>query len=662
MAFKFAVFCNLLSSLEDIWRRDPPYLPADRQERLRRETENWFKAHRRSIDSLDAVSTVALLSSLLPERRTDRVYGLQNSTLARTLCRSLSLSSSRSSDLQAYKIPGNGDLAECLERVLRGGGPPALPVVTVEEVDHILLALAQECRFSDPALQRPPESSATRYTSLSNIFQRLHPGEAKWLVRLILKNFSPVVLDEGLVLKSLHYLLPDILRFQHNFDVAVETLKGPLREFHSCPDAKSRPLLRRLVSSAIKPVVGVKIARSTFCKARSIDHCLKMTEKYRWMIERKYDGEYCEIHIDLTKGDDWLKIFSKSGKDSTMDRKPLRNTLRKCFQIGTSRCKIQRQCVVLGELVVYDDQQKQVMPFHKIRKHVTRSGVFLGTDKNSPPRDHEHLMIIFFDLLVHDDAIVMNRPIEERKAALNSLYIKKQGRAVTAESKVLDFSDSDSKRKLMNHLAASVAARHEGLVLKPCGMPYFALPTESSGRTSSVIKLKKDYIEGLGDEADFAVIGASYKVQEALKGACKPSGYTHYHLGCLVNKDEVERFQVRPRYKIVGTIGRDQCIPPPILEKANNLARLHGEAYASSLAPTAFDVEASNTILMDVCFRKPLVFEVLGSSFDKSSNTDFWMLRHPRVRKLHEDRSLMREGEFFNRDGLRLAIEEIRRH
>ncbi len=32
------------------------------------------------------------------------------------------------------------------------------------------------------------------------------------------------------------------------------------------------------------------------------------------------------------------------------------------------------------------------------------------------------------------------------------------------------------------------------------------------------------------------------------------------------------------------------------------------------------------------------------------------------VRKLHEDRSLIRSGEFFNADGLRLAIEEIRRY
>ena len=32
------------------------------------------------------------------------------------------------------------------------------------------------------------------------------------------------------------------------------------------------------------------------------------------------------------------------------------------------------------------------------------------------------------------------------------------------------------------------------------------------------------------------------------------------------------------------------------------------------------------------------------------------------VRKLHEDRSLIRDGEFFNAEGLRLSIEEIKPH
>ncbi|MFH5926578.1 hypothetical protein [Roseomonas xinghualingensis] len=32
------------------------------------------------------------------------------------------------------------------------------------------------------------------------------------------------------------------------------------------------------------------------------------------------------------------------------------------------------------------------------------------------------------------------------------------------------------------------------------------------------------------------------------------------------------------------------------------------------------------------------------------------------MRNLHEDRSLIREGEFFNADGLRLRIEELKPH
>ena len=32
------------------------------------------------------------------------------------------------------------------------------------------------------------------------------------------------------------------------------------------------------------------------------------------------------------------------------------------------------------------------------------------------------------------------------------------------------------------------------------------------------------------------------------------------------------------------------------------------------------------------------------------------------VRKLHEDRSIIRDGEFFNAEGLKLAIEEVRLH
>ncbi|KAF4555117.1 ATP dependent DNA ligase domain-containing protein 1 [Elsinoe fawcettii] len=637
MSFKFSVFCHLLSSLEDIHRRDPPLLPIDRDARVIKETQSWFKAHRRAIDGLDTAGAAALLSSFLPERRTDRVYGMQHTTLARTLCRSLGLSSIRSRDLNAYKEAGHGDLADCLERVLDGGGPPALPAVTLEEVDKMFLALASGYRYSSPGVRDQHKPQVVPQVMLVNIIRRSMPNEAKWLVRLLLKDLSPVKLDEHLILKSLHFLLPDILRFQHDFDVAVQTLKGPFRKYPSCPDAQSATLLRKLVSGSYRPQVGIKISRSTFTKARSIDHCIQMTKQRRWMVERKYDGEYCEIHVDLSKGQNWLKIFSKSGKDSTEDRHALKDILRKSLAIDSENCKVKSKCVLLTEMVVYSEQEKQIMPFHKIRKYVPRSGTFLGTAKDSPRHHYEHLMVVFFDLLLHDDNNVMQKSLEERKSLLQGLVRKKVGRAIIAESKVLDFADSDSKRKLMNHLAASVAARHEGLVLKPCGRPYLAIPSED-GDSSTVIKLKKDYINGLGDEADLAVVGASYDAQLAISKGLSRNSYTHFHVGCLTNPDDVERYQARPCFKVVGTISADSCIPPTILPKAITLARLSAENYSPSTPPSSFDLTPDHP-RMDTTLRVPFVFEVLGSSYEKPSNCSYWMLRHPRVKKLHEDRT-----------------------
>ncbi|KAF2153438.1 hypothetical protein K461DRAFT_278248 [Myriangium duriaei CBS 260.36] len=637
MAFKFSVLCDLLQSLEDIHRHDPPLLLADRKTRQWRETDGWFKSHRRAIDGLDVVGAAALLSCLLPERRTDRVYGLQSNSLASNLARQLGFSASKTKDLNVFKRQGHGDLGDCLERVLTGGGPPALPVVTLGEIDRVLLDLASRNDFSSPAVKQRKTSTVDPLFLLANIVRRLHPVEAKWLVRIVLKDLSVTQLDERLILKSIHFLLPDILRFQQDFDAAVHTLKDRFATHQSCPDNQSATQIRKLVSASHRPIVGVKVSRSTFCKARSIDHCMKTVDKQHWMVERKYDGEFCEMHIDLSKGDDWLKIFSKSGKDSTQDRRALKTILKGTLAIGKKACKIKSECILLGEMVVYNEAEKQIMPFHTIRKYVQRSGTYIGVSRDSPRKTSEHLMIIFFDLLLLDDNVTMQKPAEERKALLNRLCITKTGQAIIVESKVLNFADQDSKRKLIEHFAAAVTDRHEGLVLKPCGRPY--LSTDPGERdTSTMIKLKKDYMDGLGDEADMAVIGASYNAQLASTKGLDCNSYTHFHVACLLNPEDVDRYQARARYKVVGTISCDGCIPPDVLPQANHLARLHKEAYHPGAAPSSFDVQ-TGTARIDVIFPEPFVFEVLGSSFEKPSDCNHWMLRHPRVKKLHSDRS-----------------------
>ena len=216
MPFPLAKFTALLESLEKVELRNPPLLPAPKAEALKVETERWFRSHRHTIDGLDVRGATALLSSMLPEQRTDRVYGVQAISLCRILCRSLGLRSDRTGDLQAYTQPNRGDLGACLQRVLKAGGPPARPPVTLEEVDDMLEALAGRCRFSDRSItvSFPPGSSEGRDKLLGDIFKRVTPVDGKWLVRLILKDFSPIRIHEFAVLRQFHFLLPGLLRFQ----------------------------------------------------------------------------------------------------------------------------------------------------------------------------------------------------------------------------------------------------------------------------------------------------------------------------------------------------------------------------------------------------------------------------------------------------------------
>lgn len=200
MSFKFAYFCDYLERCEEITCHDPPLLPSELRSRLCRQHATWFSSHHKAIDALDEFGTTALLSSFLPRRRKDRIYGLQSASLLKLLGRCLGLSASARQELASFQTPNNGDLGNCFQRLLRVRGPPALPSVTLQEVDNMLHALAAGSRFSARSVRRSFLPSASIDSSLSEVFMRLHPVEAKWLVRLILKDFAPVSLNERSIL------------------------------------------------------------------------------------------------------------------------------------------------------------------------------------------------------------------------------------------------------------------------------------------------------------------------------------------------------------------------------------------------------------------------------------------------------------------------------
>jgi DNA ligase-4 len=191
---------------------------------------------------------------------------------------------------------------------------------------------------------------------LLRLFRRLRSSETKWIIRMLSKNYSPAQVPETLAMSEFHFLLPDLLRFQSTIHAAVDLLSAStIRCMPIQPAADTRDRLREAARWELKPQVGTMATRPIYDKARSIRHCCQLASARRMSVERKYDGEYCQIHVALNESGTCIKIFSKSGRDSTIDRIGIHRPLRDSLGLNTKECKIKKQCMLEGELLVWND-------------------------------------------------------------------------------------------------------------------------------------------------------------------------------------------------------------------------------------------------------------------------------------------------------------------
>lgn len=506
--------------------------------------------------------------------------------------------------------------------------------MTVEEIDGALHRIASACHFSSPAVRssRASSESVDRLLELGGLYRRVSPRDAKWLTRLILKNYEPVVLEPTTVYRGLHPLLPTILKVQDDFAVAGRFLQDHARR----RGVTGADLSRDDLALRLKPKLGVKVGRQTWLKGRSIKHCLDMS-RGRVSCEQKMDGEYCQIHIDLSKGRNCIQIFSKSGKDSTKDRAALHAAIRKSLRIGEGSCPFKHGCILEGELVVYDDDEHRILEFEKIRKHVSRSGVFLGTEQDSQAHPHEQLMILYFDVLMIDDESLLGICQSQRFERLQKLVTCVQGRSQLVRRHIIDCDKRSAASDLRRVFAQCITERREGLVLK-ADDPYFDFSTKKRPYGSCCIKLKKEYIGSFGDVGDFAVVGARYEASRAKALDLPNIRWTHFYIGCLENKDEVERWHRPPRFVVTNVVKLNATQMKSFITHANPrfTTEDQNESIILKIVPSIDNGNRPSAV-----FTEPPVFDIRCFNFHRAGNTDFLSPRSPVVNKIHFDRTYL---------------------
>ncbi|KAJ4863964.1 ATP dependent DNA ligase domain-containing protein [Trichoderma breve] len=607
MPFPFSHVCDLLEA---------SYVLAKARKSSTSALIAWCSQHRNLIDAPDT-NLAALLSTLLPEKRTDRVYCIQANSLERVIGRGLMLGSSRLKELSVYKQPGLGlDLADCVERILTVTPNPTLPErlqVTAEEIDEALHSIAAQVRWSSPSIRvseatiaKPPARSG-----LEAVYRRLTAKEAKWFTRLVLKDFQPLVFDAYEVYRLCDPLLPSILKIREDFTIAIETMQRLRRETRSLYPDKSCIERERL--SSIKPQLSVKGGVMS--------------------VEAKVDGEYCQIHVDVSKGRRGIQIFSKSGKDSTEDRERLIGIIIGSLGIGKAGCNIKTECILEGELAVFSESQKKILPFHHIRKHVARRGRFMNTGQDSPPRPHEHLMIVYYDILLLDGQSLLNVRHSERFKLLEKLVRCDKGQAELIQRQIINTSHPMAVSALRNAFAKVITERGEGLVLKS-DQPYFNFSSDGTPFTNHCIKLKKDYIGRFGEVGDFAVVGAGFNAAKARSYNIENLKWTHFYVGCIDNREEVKRWNARPEFTVVNVVELNEAMLKSFSSFTNPKPVPVGENVETKLKAAA----GAQPTPMTVAFTNPPVFDMRCFSFDKAGDTNWWSLRFPSVAKIHFDR------------------------
>ncbi|KAI0128386.1 DNA ligase [Xylariales sp. AK1849] len=337
------------------------------------------------------------------------------------------------------------------------------------------------------------------------------PSEAKFIVRF-LEGKLRLGLAERTVLVSIGQAMiiyemgkKDTVPSTSDMEKAESILKTVYSELPSwdviVPAMLQNGIMKLRESCKLQPGVPLKpmLAKPT----KAITEVLDRFENQKFTCEYKYDGERAQIHyVAKDHQDEYIdgvpgatkeaangiaSIFSRNSEDLSKKYPDILAKLHSWVKDGT------KSFVLDCETVAWDVVEKKVLPFQQL---MTRK------KKDVKIEDVKIKVCVFaFDLLFLNGEAVVEKPLRERRELLHESFNPVEGEFAFATH-----MDGQELEEIQTFLDESVKASCEGLMVKMLDGTESGY--EPSKRSRNWLKIKKDYLSGVGDSLDLVVLGA----------------------------------------------------------------------------------------------------------------------------------------------------------
>ncbi|XP_050429038.1 DNA ligase 1 [Adelges cooleyi] len=227
---------------------------------------------------------------------------------------------------------------------------------------------------------------------------------------------------------------------------------------------------------------GVPLKPMLAHPTKGVHEVLNRFDGLKFTCEWKYDGERAQIH--LTE-DGKTYIYSRNQENNTSKYPDILNRL------DLVKGPNVKSFVMDSEAVAWDREKKKIMPFQ-----------ILSTRKRKNANEDDikvQVCVFMFDLLYLNGEPLVKRPFCERRKLLKENFVEVEEQFLLATS-----LDTTTMEEVQDFLEESIKGNCEGLMVKTLEEDA---TYEIAKRSRNWLKLKKDYLDGVGDTIDVVVLG-----------------------------------------------------------------------------------------------------------------------------------------------------------